>query len=58
MYLPLSDDEHGFVQKVRPARANGHCERGCNSNQVATLPHAINLGVSEFCCPGPSTNAL
>ena len=40
MYIPLSDDEHQFVQKVHLACANGHWERGCNSNPVATLPHA------------------
>ena len=40
MYVPLSDDKHQFVQKVHPARANGHWEHGCNSNPVATLPHA------------------
>ena len=40
MYIPLSDDKHRFVQKVHPARANGHWERGHNSNPVATLPHA------------------
>ena len=26
MYIPLSDDEHRFVQKVHPARANSHWE--------------------------------
>ena len=40
MYIPLSDDEHRFVQKVHPTRANGHWECGRNSNPVATLPHA------------------
>ena len=40
IYIPLSDDEHRFVQKVHPAHANGHWKRGCNSNPVATLPHA------------------
>ena len=40
MYIPLSDDEHRFVQKVHPTRANGHWEHGRNSNPVATLPHA------------------
>ena len=40
MYIPLSDDEHQFVQKVHPARANGHWECGHNSNPVAMLPHA------------------
>ena len=40
MYIPLSDDEHRFVQKVHSARANSHRERGCNSNTVAMLPHA------------------
>ena len=40
MYLPLSDDEHRFVQKVHPARANGHWEHRHNSNPVATLLHA------------------
>ena len=40
MNIPLSDDEHRFVPKVHPARANGHLEHGCNSNTVATLPHA------------------
>ena len=40
MYIPLSDDEHRFVSKVHPARANGHLEHGRNSNPVATLPHA------------------
>ena len=39
-YIPLSDYEHRFVQKVYLARANGHWEHGCNSNPVATLPHA------------------
>ena len=39
MHIPLSDDEHRFVQKVHPAHANGHWEQGCNSNPVATLPH-------------------
>ena len=38
MYIPLSDDR--FVQKVHPACANGHWERGRNNNPVATLPHA------------------
>ena len=36
----LNDDEHRFVQKVHPARANGHWECGRISNPVATLPHA------------------
>ena len=40
MYIALGDDEHRFVQKVNPACANGHWEHGCNSNPVATLPHA------------------
>ena len=40
MYIPLSDDEHQFLQKVHLTRANGHWEHGCNSNPVATLPHA------------------
>ena len=40
MYVPLRDDEHIFVQKVHPPCANGHWEHGCNSNPVATLPHA------------------
>ena len=40
MYIPLSDDEHRFVQKVHSGHANGHWERGHNSNPVATLPHA------------------
>ena len=40
VYIPLSNDEHRFVQKVHPAHANGHWERGHNSNPVATLPHA------------------
>ena len=40
MYIPLSDDEHRFVQKVHPVHANGHWECPCNSNPVATLPHA------------------
>ena len=40
MYILLSDDEHRFVQKVHPARANGHWENGRNSNPVAMLPHA------------------
>ena len=31
MYIPLSDDEHRFVQKVHPAHANGHWERGRNA---------------------------
>ena len=39
-YIPLSDDEHRFVQKVHPARANDHWECGRNSNPVATLLHA------------------
>ena len=39
MHIPLSDDEHRFVQKVHIACANGHWERRCNSNPVATLPH-------------------
>ena len=39
MYVPLSDDEHRFVQKVHSARANGHWERQRNSNPVATLLH-------------------
>ena len=38
--IPLSDDEHRFVQKVHPARANGHWEHRHTSNPVATLPHA------------------
>ena len=38
--IPLSDDEHRFLQKVHPARANGHWECGHNCNPVATLPHA------------------
>ena len=40
MCIPLSDDEHQFVQKVHPARANGHWVHGRNSNPVARLPHA------------------
>ena len=40
MYVPLSDDKHQFVQKIHPTCANGHWERGHNSNPVATLPHA------------------
>ena len=36
MYIPLSDDEHRFVQKVHIARANSHWEHGRNSNPVAT----------------------
>ena len=40
MCVPLSDDEHRFVQKVHLTRANGHLECGRNSNLVATLPHA------------------
>ena len=40
VYIPLSYDEHRFVQNVHPARANGHWEHGRNSNTVATLPHA------------------
>ena len=40
MYVPLSDDEHRFVQKVHLAHANGDLERGLNSNPVASLPHA------------------
>ena len=41
MYVPLSDDKHRFVQKVHPARANGHWEQEHNSNPVATLPYAV-----------------
>ena len=40
MYIPLSDDERRFLQKVHLARASGHWEHGRNSNPVATLPHA------------------
>ena len=40
MYIPLSDDEHRFVQNIHPARANGHWVCGRNSSPVATLPHA------------------
>ena len=40
MYIPLSDDEHRFVQKVHPTRVNGHWEHRRNSNPVATLPLA------------------
>ena len=40
MYVLLSDDEHQFLQKVHFVHANGHWERGRNSNPVATLPHA------------------
>ena len=40
MYIPLSDDEHQFVQKVHLTHANSHWERGHNSNPDATLPHA------------------
>ena len=40
MYIPLSDDEHRFVQKVHSAHANSHWKCGRNSNPVATLPHA------------------
>ena len=40
MCIPLSDDNHRFVQIVHPARANSHWKRGRNSNPVATLPHA------------------
>ena len=36
MYIPLSVDEHQFVQKAHPARANSHWERGRNSNPVTT----------------------
>ena len=40
MYILLTDDQHRFVQKVHSTRANGHWERGRNSNPVATLPYA------------------
>ena len=40
MYIPFSDDEHRFVQKIHPTHANGHWECGHNSNPVAMLPHA------------------
>ena len=40
MYIPLSDDEHRFVQKVHPTCANSQWKHGHNSNPVATLPHA------------------
>ena len=40
MYIPLSDDEHQFVQKVHSTPANGHWEHRRNSNPVAMLPHA------------------
>ena len=40
MYIPLSDDEHRFVQKVHLAHANGHWKCRRNSNPVVTLPHA------------------
>ena len=43
MYIPLSDDEHRFVQKIHPAHANGHWERGRNSSPVAMLPHPVVL---------------
>ena len=40
MYIPLTDDEHRFLQKGPLARANSHWECGRNSNPIATLPHA------------------
>ena len=37
MYIPLSDDKHQMVQDSSK-KCTG--QRGCNSNPVATLPHA------------------
>ena len=43
MYIPLSDDEHRFVQKFHIRYANGHWEHGRNSNSVATSHAAVVL---------------
>ena len=37
MFLPLSDDKHQMVRDSLK-KCTGQC--GCNSNPVATLPHA------------------
>ena len=37
VYIPLSDDEHRFVQKVHSAHENGHWERGRNSNPICYI---------------------
>ena len=37
MYILLSDDEHQMVRDNSKKRTGQH---GCNSNPVATLPHA------------------
>ena len=49
MYIPLSDDEHQFVQKVHLAHANDHWEHGRNSNPVATLSHATVVLYATIC---------
>ena len=54
MYKLLSDDKHQFVQKVHSACANCHLECRCNSNPVATLPHAAVV----FCIIGRSSGVL
>ena len=43
MYIPLSDDEHRFVQKVHTARANGHCLCGWNNNPLLLRYHIQQL---------------
>ena len=37
MYIPLSDDKHQMVRDSSK-KCTGQCR--CNSNPVATLPHA------------------
>ena len=37
MYIPLSDDKHQMVRDISKKCTGQH---GCNSNPVATLPHA------------------
>ena len=37
MYISLSDDKH---QMVRDSSKKCTGQRGCNSNQIAMLPHA------------------
>ena len=43
MYIPLSDDELRFVQKVHSARANGHCLRQCKCNPLLLHYHIPQL---------------
>ena len=49
MYIPFSDDEHRFVQKVHPAHANGHWE--CGHNSLIETNSKICIGMNNIKFP-------